>query len=198
MRGIIASLEKISDWLHKFSSGWITLAALLIFLGFTATILPDQASQSAIETGDVGSPDTSFFYSAADLYEFARAYGERGREAYIRARFTFDVIWPLVYAFFLATSLSWIAQKGLSSKSWLQRANLVPVIGAVFDFLENFSTSLVMFRYPNTTLIVDWLAPVFTLVKWVFVNGSFVFLVALIAISLYRRFRPQNEPPVPE
>ena len=42
-----------------------------------------------------------------------------------------------------------------------------------------------MARYPVQTPVVDWLAPVFTLVKWVFVNGSFLLLLIGILIAVW-------------
>jgi flagellar biogenesis protein FliO len=43
-----------------------------------------------------------------------------------------------------------------------------------------------MIRYPDRTPIIDILAPVFTLVKWVFVAGSFVLLLAAIGVGAWR------------
>ncbi len=84
--------KRISDWLRQVPTGWVALAALVIFMLFTALVLPQQASKAAQETGGAVSPDTSFFYVPDDLYRMAEAYGERGRQAYIRARFTFDLV----------------------------------------------------------------------------------------------------------
>ena len=100
--------KRISDWLRRISTGWVALAALLIFLLFSALVLPQQATKAEKETGSPDSPDMSFFYSPSDLYEMAEAYGEQGRKAYVEARFTFDLIWPLVYTLFLATAISWV------------------------------------------------------------------------------------------
>ncbi len=55
--------------------------------------------------------------------------------------------------------------------------NLIPVAGMLLDYLENSATSLVMARYPALTPGVAHLAPVFTLAKWMCVNGSFVLLL---------------------
>jgi hypothetical protein len=60
------------------------------------------------------------------------------------------------------------------------------VFGALFDYLENLSTSLVMVRYPSPTPIADWLAAVFTLVKWILVSGSFLLLFIGIAAAVWR------------
>jgi hypothetical protein len=178
--------KRISAWLYQVSNGWVALSALAIFLLFSALVLPGQAARAEMDTGNAGSPDTSFYYSADDLYRMAEAYGQQGREAYVRTRFTFDVIWPLVYTMFLSTAISWVYSKAFTPDSRWQRTNLAPVLGALFDYLENLSTSLVMLRYPHQTAVVDILAPVFTSMKWVFVSGSFVLLFAGVVVGIWQ------------
>ena len=178
--------KRISDWLRGVSTGWVALAALLIFVLFSALVLPQQATKAEQETGSADSPDMSFFYSASDLYRMAESYGEQGRHAYVRARFTFDLVWPLVYTLFLATSISWVFGRAFAPDSSWQRANLAPPLGALFDYLENLSTSLVMLRYPARTPVVDVLAPVFTALKWGFIGVSFVLLFGGIVVAAWR------------
>jgi hypothetical protein len=183
--------KRISDWLGQVSTGWVALSALVIFLLFSVLVLPRQSATAGEVAGDVGSPDMSLYYSAADLYRMAEAYGEEGRAAYVRARFTFDIVWPLVYTLFLVTAISWLFGMAFAPDSRWQRANLAPVLGALFDYLENLSTSLVMLRYPDQTAVVDMLAPVFTLSKWVLLSGSFVllFIGVVAAVWQWRRKR---------
>jgi len=175
-------MKKLSDWINKISSGWVTLICLVIFLLFTAFVLPSQAEGADSYSGGMGSPDTSFYYSAEKLYQFAETYGPQGRRAYIRARVTFDLVWPLVYLTFLAPAISWVFQK--SGKQWgfWKRLNLVPVFGLVFDYLENGATSIVMARYPDLTPVIPQLAGIFTIFKWVFIGGSFILL--LLGLSM--------------
>jgi hypothetical protein len=52
-----------------------------------------------------------------------------------------------------------------------------PLVGALFDYLENSAASLVMLRFPIKTPVVDLMAPVFTLLKWLFIGASFGLLV---------------------
>jgi hypothetical protein len=178
--------RKFSDWMHRVASGPITLVSLAIFLLFTALVLPGQASQSEAITGDAGSPDMSFTYTADELYAFAESYGEAGRQAYIRARFTFDLAWPLVYGFFLTMGISWIFRRAFAADSNWQLAHLVPVLGVILDYLENLAASLVMVRYPNPTAVVDSLASVFTMLKWIMVAGSFMLLLAGVVVWAVR------------
>lgn len=179
-------LTHFSERLLALSKGPVTLAALVVFVVFTALALPGQATQSAARTGGERQPDTSLFYTAAELYDMAEAFGPAGRQAYIQARFTFDVVWPVVYGFFLVVAIGWLSARAFRSSSPGRRLNLVPVAGVLFDYLENFSTSLVMARYPAQTPVVDILAGPFTLVKWAFVGGSFVVLLAVAALAAGR------------
>ncbi len=193
---------RCSERLIWFSKGWLVLVALVIFVCFTTLVLPGQAAGSGERTGGARQPDTSLFYTPAELHGMAEALGPDGRQAYIQARFTFDVVWPLVYGFFLVTAISWLAGKAFQPGSPWRLLNLAPVLGVMFDYLEkggvpedpyleHLATSLVMARYPAQTPVVDLLAGPLTLVKWLFVGGSFMVLVAVAIAAVARRARPR-------
>ena len=141
-------LNKLSSWLRKKSTGWLVIGSLIIMLLFTILVLPSQAEVSRESTGSTTSPDTSLYYSPEDLYKIAEIYGPDGRQAYIYARWTFDLIFPLVYVSFLAIGLSWFSkQLNTSSKIW-NLVNLIPLLSGLLDYLENSAPSLVMYLYP--------------------------------------------------
>lgn len=181
-------LKRLSNFFYDVSTGWVTLMGLTVFLLFMIFVLPQQAQKADAYSGGV-SPDTSYIYSANDLYAMAERYGVDGRAAYIYARFTFDLVFPLAYLFFLVTAISWLLLRGLPENSQWRMLNLFPFAGAVFDYLENISASVVLGRYPAPSPVVDVLAPVFTLIKWFFVNGSFVVLMTGVFVVLWKRFR---------
>jgi hypothetical protein len=174
--------KRLSLSLSRASTGWLALLALVIFVLFVALVLPAQAARADENSAGATTPDLSIYYSARDLYRWAEAYGPLGRQAYVRARLTFDVIWPLVYTFFLVTATSWLYRRAFAAGSAWQSANLVPLMGMLFDFLENFSTSMVMLRFPEPTQILDSLAGVFTMVKWALMSASLILLVVGFAI----------------
>lgn len=187
-------LTKLSNWLLKISPGPLTLACLVLFLIFSALVLPDQAAKAEVYSGDIGSPDTSLYYTAGDLYRMAEAYSPQGRAAYVRARYTFDVVWPLVYLAFLATAISWLVKKaGLDWSTW-GRLNLLPLAGVIFDFLENGSAAIVMARYPQPTVVLDHLAGVFTLLKWGFIAASFAVVIIMGVFFLWRLLLKKRKP----
>lgn len=179
-------MRKLSDNLRRLSTGPVAAIALVVFLLFTALVLPQQASEAEATSGGASSPDTSLIYTPAELYAMAEAYGPEGRAAYVRARFTFDLVWPLVYLAFLTTAIGWLSRKAFAPNSAWRLVNLVPVAGTVLDYLENVTAALVVGRYPARTPVVDLMAPAFTFLKWIFVGGSFVVLVGVALIAVWR------------
>lgn len=183
--------KRLSNWFYSISTGWVTITAVIIFILFTALVLPRQSSGDNISP-EAGSPDMSFYYSAGDLYEMAEQYGQRGRDDYILARFTFDLIWPLVYTFFLVTSVSWIFKRIIREGSAWQAINLLPVLGMLGDYLENISTSIVMWRFPQNSLVIDWMAGIFTSLKWLLIAGSFISLLVGLFLLAWQFIRPDR------
>ncbi len=119
------------------------------------------------------------------LFEIAETYGEEGRQAYIRARWTFDLVFPLVYGGFLISVIGWLLEKSTSpeSKAALVDPGAAARSGA-WTYLENTAASLVMGAYPTRLGWAAFLASGFTLIKWIFVYGGFVVLVAAFIIWL--------------
>jgi hypothetical protein len=185
-------MTRLSNWLQNVSKGWVALITLVIFILFTALVLPRQTSTAESNTGDDWTPDLSFYYTGDDLHQLAKAYGEDGRAAYIHARFTFDLIWPLVYMVFLTTGISWLFRKGFAPGSVWHLSNLVPLFGMMFDYLENIATSLVMARYPTPTSVIAAFAPIFTMVKWIFVSGSFMLFLVGIVVGVWKMIRKRG------
>ena len=121
--------------------------SVVFFALFLIFILPEISDRSYKVTQTSDSPDDSFFYTPDKLYRVAEQQGESGRSYYIKERFSFDIIWPLVYWFFLTTSII-VLYQSTSKEKW-QLLNLLPSFVVLFDYLENLSTSAVMFFYPS-------------------------------------------------
>lgn len=180
--------KRLSNWFYKFSTGWVTAAAVLVFILFSVLVLPGQSS-SEDRGEELGSPDLSMYYPAEELYRMAEGYGEDGRAAYIQARFTFDLVWPMVYTFFLVATLSWIYQRVLLPGNPWRVINLLPVWGMLADYLENISTSIVMWRYPQVTPVIDWMAGFITAAKWLLISASFLALILGMVLIVWRFIR---------
>ncbi|MFW6377838.1 MAG: hypothetical protein ACOCZY_00400 [Bacillota bacterium] len=179
--------EKYLSFSYKIVTGKIFMLALIIFIIFLSVILPWESERSGKRLGFEKSPDSSFIYSQTELYEMAEAYGEEGRSYYIRSRFSFDIIWPLAYFFFLWSGMALIL-KNFPSRM-VRSLLLLPFLGILFDFLENLGASLVMYRYPVESFLIDQLTPGFTLFKWTFIYLSFIVLLLGSGIRLYHKIK---------
>jgi len=107
------------------------------------------------------------------------------------ARFTFDLVWPMVYTLFLSVTLGWALWRATPHGSRWRWLNLLPVAGAAFDYCENIAAATVIGRYPIATPVLDQLAPLWTVLKWSCIYASFVVLpaalVAALIVTLRRR-----------
>ena len=187
-------LNKLSSFFLNLSSGWVVLGCLAVFLIFTALTLPAQNAQANAFSGGLGIPDTTFGYSADQLYHYAETYGPSGRAAYIRARLIFDSFFPLAYGAFLVCATSWLVVRGgLANTNWAH-LNLLPLAGILLDYLENLSTALVMARYPRPTPLLPHLAGAFTALKWGFLTLSVIALVGLGGWAFFLGLKGKKEP----
>ena len=182
------AVRRLAEALVAASTGRRALIALAVFVVFTATVLPWQAGIAAEYGEGVGSPDTSLWYSADGLYELAEAYGDDGRAAYVRARVTFDVVWPLVYAAMLALALGWLLRRATAPLARLRVVVLLPIAALLADYAENACTAIVMARWPSTTDLLATLAPMFTAAKWTLLGAAFL-AVPVLGLLAVRRSR---------
>jgi hypothetical protein len=157
------------------------LLVLFIFAIFTATILPSEAIRG-VEAGLTQSIDTSILYSVEDLYLIISGYTREVRLAYIYQRFTFDLIWPLVYGAFIVVTTTYLLKK-----IKIKRINSLiyfPLAAVAFDFLENISVSILMFIYPLRINVIALMASLFTTLKWITLSYSFIQIIILTVILL--------------
>ena len=187
-------LRTISEKIHLLSSGWTTLLSVLIMVLFMIFVLPNQSDKALMETGSSRSPDTTFFYTAEELYQIADEYGEDGRQAYIKARWTFDLIFPLVYVFFLATGISWFYGFLTSWNDSWKLGNLLPILGGIFDYLENGAATWVMSIYPTRLAALSSLAVFFSLTKWCLISIAFLVYFILAVSAAYSWAKQKMDP----
>jgi len=184
-------IKELSKWLQLNSSGAIVIGSLMIMLLFTITVLPGQAQSALKNTGSEDSPDTSLVYTPTELYQMAGAYGAEGRQAYIHARWTFDLIFPLVYVAFLTAGISWFIKTLPQKNEFWGLLNLTPIIGGIFDYLENSAASVVMAIYPKLSFAA-YLAPLFTFIKWLLISLAFGIYILYFIRFLFSRVSNRN------
>jgi hypothetical protein len=182
-------MKKLSQFLYRFSSGWVVLAALAVLLVFCVLTMPAETALTDIFSHGLGSPDTLFYYNSQQLVHMAEVYGESGRAAFLNQRWTFDLAFPLIYTFFFLTSISFLFSTSAKDFSRLPLVNLIPLMAFLFDLAENSATSAVMAEYPRLTPWIQMLATLFTPLKWIFVAICAILLLAGVILFTAKRLK---------
>lgn len=159
-------------------------AVSVVFLAFVFWALP-AASQAGVDVGLTQSIDTSFGMSADQLWAIAEGYGATIRQAYILQRWTFDVVWPIVYTSFFMISSLYLGKKIILNIFGKMLLLIIP-LGVLFDFLENSLVSLVFALFPIRIIGLTEAAVLMTPIKWGFVSSSMILVLGLAGVALVR------------
>ena len=168
------ALSQLSNWKY-------IVACFVLFAVFSFYLFPEYQERLSEAAGEQVKPlDTRFSYSADEVRVLFEQLGTEGRDIY-KGVVGLDMVYPLVYGFLFILILAWFLKKITGPGSqWLMLA-LLPLIGVLFDYLENINTLKLLNRYPEISIdAVAW-GERMTLLKHGFGLLS-VALAALLAV----------------
>lgn len=177
------------NWIDFTSKKYVAIIAFIVFLLFTAIVLPYVSNYTSEVIGVNESPDTSFIFNTNDFYEMIDNYGEDGRATYITLRWTFDVIWPFVYGFFLLSSIGYLSLRIRHRKYYVYLA-ILPIL---FDFSENIIATIIMAIYPKRSNILHPLLLVFSSLKWSALSFAFIVIILLFSYNMIKLIKDYKE-----
>ena len=184
-------LTKLSETLRKYASGWLVLVFFAGEVFFNAIILPNQKAKMESGSGGTGPIDLQLFYTPDQVYSMVDSYGDAGRASYRMFELTGDILYPIVYTLFFSLAITWLFQRGFSSNSGVQKYNVVPFGGWLFDLLENLGIISMLTVFPSTPAALAWLTAVFTFIKWLFAGASGVLMLVGLVKAAMNGFRIQ-------
>ncbi len=155
---------------------------LLVFSMILILPLLKNSLKSVSETSL--TPDISFGYGLEQLKEIRQIYGEDGAKEYFFSRFTYDVIWMIIYFYFLLNMFAFLLN-GLKSK-WILLFKSLPFIALCFDFFENVFCSLYFFYGQE---IVGVMAATSSLIKWCALILALISFGILYILKTYKRLK---------
>lgn len=159
-----------------FTRWFSGIAFLVMMIG----IFPVMERFTKSHVGDK-LPDTTLRYTTKDLYSWAEEYGERGRTWYIILRFSYDLIFPMTYGAFLFIFIGHFLNQINEQMFFIA---YLPLIGMTLDYIENIIVSIIMFRFPLKTPVVDRIVPTISFIKRVTVLFSFLLLAVVGVLSI--------------
>jgi len=201
-----ASSIKLTELLSLRS---VFVLASLLFLLFVVLVLPAMSERTAKYTPAGSSFDTDFFYRADTVADKLAGYSAQGRAAYVFDRWTFDLVFPLVYGFFMLAAWAfglrvlWGVPSPLgktrrstaslavpdavpaqAARRWPAILLWFPLVGIVLDFVENTTVTILMLSWPRLPAALTVFASLASAGKWLFVGIGLVgaLILPLLAV----------------
>ncbi|MFW5889433.1 MAG: hypothetical protein ACOCUD_03535 [Bacillota bacterium] len=159
-----------------FSKKLVPIISTILFILFMILVLPYINRLMQDNLGQLSSPDTMLFYSAETFYSLLLAYGEAGRSLYILLRWTFDLIYPIIYGLFF---LSVLTQLMLHNHKINKTILWIPLLAVVFDLLENTIATILMVNFPVRYNALVYILQIASALKWL------MLLITIILIAYY-------------
>lgn len=186
-------LNTISQKFHSWAKGRWVLAAFIADAIMAGYVMPVAAGIIALAANNSVLPlDLMFFYTPEQAYAMIDKYGEAGRSIYWKIELTADIIYPIAYTLFFGLFMSWLFQRGFKSDHPLQKWNVMPVGGWLFDMLENAGIISMLAMYPAKPEFLAWLTMVFGSLKWAFAAVSIILILVGLVRAALNGFRKQE------
>jgi hypothetical protein len=163
-------LVKMSNW--KF-----ILPLFILFLIFPALLFPHyQGCMAEIAGQEVMPLDSRFSYTYDEVKNDFGKLGSEGRNTYRLVIAKVDMLFPVFYVPLFILVLAWLLKKITREDSAWTVLSLFPVVGILFEYLENFNTLSLLDSYPAITEdSVSW-GERMTRLKHIFLMLSIAFM----------------------
>jgi len=182
--------ETAKSTLAQMANGKTLILLFLAGLVFAVFVFPYRNRALTILSG-LKKPtlDSNLRYGATEAYELFGKLQAEGRKIYARSEITADLVFPIIYSFFLSLLIIYIFQKCSLNKPQ-QFLAMLPFLMLLFDYGENILIALMLFDYPRKHTAVAEVASVFTKLKWSFFAvtlGSVLFGLTCLVIRSVRK-----------
>ena len=185
-------LQNISNKFYQWAKGWLVLVLLVLDGFFGGFLMPLIGGMMQGGQGGIQPLDLMMFATPEKLFAMIENYGDATRVFYRNVELTADIIYPIVYLFFFGLAISWLFQRGFTSKSFMRKLNIVPLGAFVFDMLENATIITLLSIFPSQPLALGWLLFIFTSIKWLFAFASIALILLGLAMALKNGFKRQE------
>lgn len=137
---------------------------------------------------EVAPLDIRFNYSDEEVLNDFQQLNATGREVYSTVVGRIDMLFPIVYGALFIFLLAYLLRQLFGNSHWMLLA-LLPLIGVVFDYFENFGILRLLNKYPELAAADVARAETMTQLKHGFLFLSVaVILLAGITVAITKIF----------
>ncbi|WP_087018219.1 hypothetical protein [Thaumasiovibrio subtropicus] len=117
--------------------------------------------------------------------------GETGR-AFYRYQLALDLIYPALFGLSYFALFQWILNKNAITRTTWRWISILPIIAALFDYLENITVWLMLRSFPNVSELLVKVASTLTVTKSTLVMSYWCSLLVLLFILTIRKFKNRD------
>lgn len=147
------------------------------------------------------APNTALFdlsptgYTHSKALTLLQSLGADGRDAYLFPQLALDFVYPGLFGICFSLMLIWVYSRQVQSDSKFMYLAILPVLGGLFDYVENILIIRMITTFPDVTKGLVFAASGATLLKSVFSTVSFLILGLGLVLLLKNHLvaRPQKE-----
>lgn len=125
-------------------------------------------------------------YTPEYALQLLLALGEEGRHVYFTQQMPLDMMYPFTFAVSNSLIIAWLLHKLNWFESPAFYLVLLPIVGGLLDYFENFTIIAMLFQFPDVSSTVAELANFFTRAKLFVSIPAFVSLIVLLLIMLLK------------
>ena len=186
-------MKKIVTSLQKLASGRVVLILIILTMAvFSLMLLYTIPKVESFAPGMTLFDMSPAGYSYQQAISLLEALGEVGRNVYLFQQLPADFVYPGLFAISYSLLLTWLFAKSFESNSKIFFLALVPVLGGLFDYLENIGIVLMINAFPDISQELVGVVSTFTLLKSAFTTGFYVLLLVGIFSFIIRRIKSQS------
>ena len=182
--------KKLQEYLFRISKGETVLALFiltnLVYLFMLFVTIPKLMQYSdGMKILDMmpGGYDLEYVMVLFDTL------GEKGRQTYLFRQIPADMFYPGLYLVSYTLLFCYFLKKTGYLQSMFFYFSLLPVIGGVSDYIENFGIITMLKQYPDITQETFAISNTFSVIKSSSTTFFFIALLVLIVIFVVKYFR---------
>ncbi len=187
------AMPEISNILKKYSRIKILLSLLTVELLFILVVFPHYENKiNNIAETNVKILDVRFSYNIEQAKNLFNEMGPRGREVYYVVVSKVDMVYPIVYSLLLILLTALLLKHILINESKIIYISLLPLLGMIFDYLENLNTLRLLRNFPQLYSSEVNFGSLMTQIKWTFIGLSILTILVLslmVFINKLKKFK---------
>ena len=164
----------------------VFIALLVVLLLFTIThIIKFPGSVGYLREITHGQKilDLQPSFSSAETYQRLEAFGEVGRQMYMRTMLTVDFIFPLSMFIFLFLFSTYASQLWRLKPAFYKALRSLSIAYVTLDFLENLTIFFLLLNFPDRLEFLGSYIGLITVGKRISMMGAIFIPAALLAVG---------------